>query len=96
VRIQAAVLSFRRQMVCELATSAIKSGYLQSREGMSFLNEFVAMAKDGLLHKDDFRQLSEKARLRLALSLSHDDVKRVLLEGYPTLRGPTFSSDLGL
>ena len=55
-----------------------------------------SFVKEGLLHKDDFSQLSEKARLRLALSLSHDEVKRVLLEGYPSLRGPTFSNDLGL
>jgi hypothetical protein len=95
-RIQAAVSRFQRQIVCELATTSIKSEYLKSREGMCFLNEFVGLAKVGLLHKDDFSQLNEKARLRLALSLSHDEVKRVLLEGYPSLRGPTFSSDLGL
>lgn len=95
-RIQAAVLRFQRQIVCELATSSIKSEYLRSLEGISFLNEFVGLAKVGLLHKDDFSQLNEKARLRLALSLSHDEVKRALLEGYPSLRGPTFSSDLGL
>lgn len=95
-RIQAAVLSFQRQIVCELATSSIKSEFLKSREGMTFLNEFVGLAKDGLLDKAAFSQLSEKARLRLALSLSHDEVKRVLLEGYPSLRGPTFASDLGL
>lgn len=95
-RIQATVLRFQRQIVFELATSSIKSEYLKSQEGMSFLNEFVGLAKVGLLHKDDFGQLSEKARLRLALSLGHDEVKRVLLEGYPSLRGPTFSNDLGL
>lgn len=95
-RIQAAVVRFQRQIVCELATSSIKSEYLKSREGMSFLNEFVGLAKEGLLHKDDFSQLSEKARLRLALSLSHDEVKRVLLEGYSSLRGPAFANDLGL